>query len=57
MAEFSVHNVKSIRISEVREHNTFVSRTIRIEDDKGEIHEVTLYSNHVDNEEILRVWL
>lgn len=57
MADFSIHNVKSIRISEVREHNTFVCRTIHIEDDKGEMHEVNLYSNHVDNEEILRVWL
>ena len=57
MSEFSVHNVKSVRISEIREHDTFVTRTIHIEDDKGETHEVTLFSKHVDNEEILRVWL
>jgi hypothetical protein len=57
MAEFSVHNVKSIRISDIREHDSFVTRTIHIEDDKGETHEVTLFSNHVDDEETLRVWL
>ena len=57
MSEFSVHNVKSVRVSEVREHDTFVTRTIHIEDDKGETHEVTLFSKHVDNEETLRVWL
>jgi hypothetical protein len=57
MAEFSVHNVKSVRISEVREHDTFVTRTIVIEDAKGERHEVTLFCNDVDNEEALRVWL
>ena len=57
MSEFSVHNVKTVRISEIREHDTFVTRTIHIEDDKGETHEVTLFSKHVDNEEILRVWL
>lgn len=57
MAEFSVHNVKSIRISDICEHDSFVTRTILIEDDKGETHEVTLFSNHVDNEETLRVWL
>lgn len=57
MAEFSIHNVKSVRISEVREHESFVARTIYIEDEKGETHEVTLFSKDVDNVEILRVWL
>jgi hypothetical protein len=57
MSEFSVHNVKSVRISEVREHDTFVTRTIYITDDKGDTHEVTLFSKHVDDEETLRVWL
>ena len=57
MSEFSVHNVKSVRISEVREHDTFVTRTIHILDDKGETHEVTLFSKHVDDEATLRVWL
>ena len=57
MSEFSVHNVKKIHITEVREHDTFVTRTIHIEDDKGETHEVTLFSKHVDDEQPLRVWL
>ena len=57
MAEFSVHNVDSIRVSEVREHDTFVTRTIYVKDDKGETHEITLFSKHVDDEETLRVWL
>lgn len=57
MSEFSVHNVKSVRVSEVREHPSFVTRTIYIEDDKGETHEVTLFCKHVDDEAALRVWL
>jgi hypothetical protein len=57
MSEFSVHNVKKIHITEVREHDTFVTRTIHIEDDKGQTHEVTLFSQHVDDEQALRVWL
>ena len=57
MADFSIHNVKSVRLTEVREHSTFVSRTIVIEDDQGNQHEVVLFSKDVDNEEALRVWL
>lgn len=57
MAEFSIHNVKTIRVTEVREHDTFITRTIVIEDDAGQSHEVTLFSKHVDDEEALRVWL
>jgi hypothetical protein len=57
MSEFSVHNVKTVRVSEVREHDSFVTRTIYIEDDKGATHEVTLFSKHVDDETTLRVWL
>ena len=57
MSEFNVHNVNKIRITEVREHDSFVSRTIIIEDDKGEQHEVVLFSRHVDDEDALRVWL
>jgi hypothetical protein len=57
MAEFNVHNVSKIRITEVREHTSFVSRTIIIEDDKGEQHEVVLFSHHIDDEDALRVWL
>ena len=57
MAEVSIHRVKSIRATEVREHYTFLSRTIVVEDEKGERHELTLFSNDVDNEEALRIWL
>lgn len=57
MAEFSIHNVKTIRVTEVREHDTFITRTIVVEDDNGNSHEVTLFSKHVDDEEALRVWL
>lgn len=57
MAEFSIHNVKTVRITEVREHDTFITRTIVVEDDTGHSHEVTLFSKHVDDEEALRVWL
>ena len=57
MAEVSIHRVKSVRVTEVREHDTFLSRTIVVEDEKGERHELTLFSNDVDNEEALRIWL
>lgn len=57
MADFSIHKVKSVRVSEVREFDSFISRTIVIEDEQGQRHEVTLYSSEVDNEEALRVWL
>ena len=57
MTDINIHKVKTIRVSEVREHDTFVSRTIHIETEDGERHELTLYSNDVDNQEILRVWL
>lgn len=57
MAEFSIHNVKTIRVTEVREHDTFITRTIVVEDDNGNSHEMTLFSKHVDDEEALRVWL
>ncbi len=56
-ADLHIHNVKSIRLTDTREHSTFVSRTIVIEDDKGERHEIVLFSKDVDNEEALRVWL
>lgn len=57
MTDTTIHRVKSVRITEVREHDTFISRTIVVEDEKGERHELTLFSNDVDNEEALRIWL
>jgi len=57
MAEISFHNVTKIHLTEVREHDTFVSRSIVIEDESGQRHEITLFSNNVDDDAILRVWL
>lgn len=57
MTDTTIHRVKSVRVTEVREHDTFISRTIVVEDEKGERHELTLFSNDVDNEEALRIWL
>lgn len=57
MTDTTIHRVKSVRITDVREHDTFISRTIVVEDEKGERHELTLFSNDVDNEEALRIWL
>ena len=57
MADVSFHNVKKIWMGVTREYDTYVTRTIHIEDEKGEAHEVTLFSNDVDKEEPLKVWL
>lgn len=57
MTDTTIHRVKSVRITDVRENGTFISRTIVVEDEKGERHELTLFSNDVDNEEALRIWL
>lgn len=48
MAEFTIHRVTSIELSPVREHDTFQSRSIIITDDKGERHEVSLFTNSED---------
>lgn len=57
MADINIHQVESIHIGDVREHSTFISRTIVIKDEKGEQHEITLFSKKVDDEQALRVWL
>lgn len=54
MAEFTVHRVVKVEMSPIREHDTFSSRTIIITDEKGEQHEVSLFT-HSDNEDTLRV--
>jgi hypothetical protein len=57
MADISFHNVKKIWIGVTREYDTYVTRTIHIEDEKGEAHEVTLFSNNVESEDTLKFWL
>jgi hypothetical protein len=56
MAEFSVHRVVKIELSAIREHDSFSTRTITITDDKGNQHEVSLFSNSED-EDALKVML
>jgi hypothetical protein len=57
MADISFHNVKKVWIGVTREYDTYVTRTIHIEDEKGEAHEVTLFSNNVESEDTLKLWL
>jgi hypothetical protein len=54
MAEFAIHNVVKVEMCEVREHSDFSTRTIVITDDKGNRHEVSLYSRS-ENEDALKV--
>lgn len=54
MAEFSIHNVVKVELSEIREHDTFSHRAIVITDDKGNQHEVSLFSRS-DDEDALKV--
>lgn len=54
MAEFTIHHVTKVELSPIRQHDSFQSRSIIITDDKGERHEVSLFSNYED-EDILRV--
>lgn len=54
MAEFSIHRVTKVELSPVREHDTFQSRSIIITDDKGERHEVSLFT-HSEDENTLKV--
>ena len=54
MAEVSVHKVTKVELSPIRDHDTFQSRSIIITDDKGEQHEVTLFT-HSEDEDTLKV--
>lgn len=54
MAEFTVHRVVKVELSAIREHDTFTSRTIIITDEKGERHEVSLFT-HSEDEDTLKV--
>jgi hypothetical protein len=54
MAEFTVHRVVKIELSAIREHPDFSTRTLTITDEKGERHEVTLFS-HSEDEDALKV--
>lgn len=54
MAEFSIHKVTKVELSPIRDHDTFQSRSIIITDDKGERHEVSLFTSSED-EDTLKV--
>lgn len=54
MAEFTIHRVTKVELSPVREHDSFQSRSIIITDDKGERHEVSLFT-HSEDENTLKV--
>jgi hypothetical protein len=54
MAEFTVHRVTKLELSPIREHKDFCSRTLIITDEKGETHEVTVFSRSED-EDTLKV--
>lgn len=53
MTDINIHNIKSIELGPVREHQDFSARSIYLETDQGRV-EITLYSRS-DDENALKV--
>lgn len=53
--QVNIHNVVSVLVTEVRSFDkphVFVSRAIRVTDDKGQLIEITLYGDTADQLEV-----